>query len=655
MQRPLLQLAAGLLWFVTNSPAALAGEWIVETHSLTVRSPASIAGTEDAAIGDFGVPLYGASMLSEVIRSTDNTLACQPFNNHVSQEPNGLPQVLLAERGSCYFIEKAYNAEKAGFKGVLIYDNVDERLLTMAAPEDRPEIAKLADDITIPTALLTHAVGQKLADAIKRGDSVVVELDFKESMAHPDDRVEWEFWTSSNDACGAGCDRQSLFKSEFAETAISLDQRGYTQFTPHYMIQRCLEHGRSQTCADNCINHGRYCAMDSIPTELQGRYKGRQVIEENKRQLCIWHQAEAKHQAWLWWTYVQLFNQNCKMGSNTFDNACAETQVQACNLSVATLQDCMGDSDADEDHVLLKAELEQQGTESIGGAAGRVVLLPTVVINSRQYRGHLDAVSITKALCSAFIETTEPEVCLTGNIQEDDCMSGIQNCWRNATLNVDACVDTYRGYKCQCPEGWRGSGQQCEDIDECLDDFACDHTCINLPGSYRCECDEGFNLMFALLALQFGGRGSPGFCFPKNMCGEHNGGSHTQLATTPLCAASGAGLRLAKDGKACEDIDECAEHTDECDQQCINKDPRKSGIPYACSCNLGYSIDLQDRHKCLKTSEFLSQMGLTFQAASWWSVALASGVAALLAVLAGYAIQRFRIRQEMHNEVREIM
>ena len=33
-----------------------------------------------------------------------------------------------------------------------------------------------------------QAVGQKLADAIKSGDSVVVELDFKESMAHPDDR-----------------------------------------------------------------------------------------------------------------------------------------------------------------------------------------------------------------------------------------------------------------------------------------------------------------------------------------------------------------------------------------------------------------------------------------------------------------------------------
>ena len=42
------------------------------------------------------------------------------------------------------------------------------------------------------------------------------------------------------------------------------------------------------------------------------------------------------------------------MASNTFDTACAETQIQACNLSLAAVQDCMGDSDADEDHFLLK-------------------------------------------------------------------------------------------------------------------------------------------------------------------------------------------------------------------------------------------------------------------------------------------------------------
>lgn len=33
-------------------PATLAGDWIVETHSLVIRAPPSIAGTEDAAMGD---------------------------------------------------------------------------------------------------------------------------------------------------------------------------------------------------------------------------------------------------------------------------------------------------------------------------------------------------------------------------------------------------------------------------------------------------------------------------------------------------------------------------------------------------------------------------------------------------------------------------
>ncbi|DBA89887.1 TPA: hypothetical protein ACH3X2_004741 [Trebouxia sp. C0005] len=498
----------------------MAGEWIVETHSLVIRAPATIAGVEDAAIGDFGVPMYGASMLGELVRSTDNSLACEQFQNVVVQPVHGLPPVLLAERGGCYFIEKAYNAEKAGFKGILIYDNTVERLLTMAAPEDRPEIAKLANDINIPTALLTQATGQKLADTLKNGDSVVVELDFKESMAHPDDRVEWEFWTSSNDACGSSCDRQSCFKLDFAETAIDLEQ----------------------------------------------------------------------------------------------------------------------------------AEYDAQGTESIGEAAGRVVLLPTVIINNKQYRGRLDSVSITKALCAGFDETTEPEVCLTGNIQENNCAVDSQTCWSDDSMHLDACVDTYRGYVCKCPDGWRGNGQQCSDINECLEGTAgCDHTCINEIGSYHCECDEGFNL--------FGGQGTPGFCYPKDMCGKDNGGCEGPCYSangTSVCSC-GAGLRLADNGKTCVDIDECAEHLADCTQQCNNKDPRKSGVPYSCSCDLGFSLNLEDRHQCVKTSEFLSQMGVSFKAASWWSLAAASGAAAVLAILAGYAIQRFRIRQEMHEEIHEIM
>ena len=54
-------------------------------------------------------------------------------------------------------------------------------------------------------------------------------------------------------------------------------------------------------------------------------------------------------------------------------------------------------------------------------------------------------------------------------------------------------------------------------------------------------------------------------------------------------------------------------------------------------------------------SEFLSKMGVTISAASWTSIAAISGAAAMLVLLAGYAVQRFRMRQEMHNEIHEIM
>lgn len=62
---------------------------------------------------------------------------------------------------------------------------------------------------------------------------------------------------------------------------------------------------------------------------------------------------------------------------------------------------------------MLQAEFHAQGTDSTGTPAGRVVLLPTVVINNKQYRGRLDALSITKALCAGFEESTEPEVTST--------------------------------------------------------------------------------------------------------------------------------------------------------------------------------------------------------------------------------------------------
>ena len=59
------------------------------------------------------------------------------------------------------------------------------------------------------------------------------------------------------------------------------------------------------------------------------------------------------------------------------------------------------------------------------------------------------------------------------------------------------------------------------------------------------------------------------------------------------------GLRLGQDGKRCIDIDECAEGTAQCDQECVNQDPRETGRQYVCKCRSGYSIDIDNQHKCI--------------------------------------------------------
>jgi len=57
------------------------------------------------------------------------------------------------------------------------------------------------------------------------------------------------------------------------------------------------------------------------------------------------------------------------------------------------------------------------------------------------------------------------------------------------------CSDLPGGsYKCECNNGYFGSGTECADIDECSGTNSCDSnaSCSNTAGSYRCPCNEGY-------------------------------------------------------------------------------------------------------------------------------------------------------------------
>ncbi|XP_038151840.1 nidogen-2 isoform X8 [Cyprinodon tularosa] len=52
-----------------------------------------------------------------------------------------------------------------------------------------------------------------------------------------------------------------------------------------------------------------------------------------------------------------------------------------------------------------------------------------------------------------------------------------------------------QSFRCQCATGYRGDGQNCNDIDECAEGLSScgEHSqCLNLPGTHRCQCQSGF-------------------------------------------------------------------------------------------------------------------------------------------------------------------
>ncbi|XP_075037303.1 protein HEG homolog 1 isoform X2 [Mixophyes fleayi] len=67
-------------------------------------------------------------------------------------------------------------------------------------------------------------------------------------------------------------------------------------------------------------------------------------------------------------------------------------------------------------------------------------------------------------------------------------------CAPNPCHNGGVCVDSSKGYSCDCPPAWRGD--HCDrDVDECLSNpCPAQTTCVNSWGSFRCQCPLGYIL-----------------------------------------------------------------------------------------------------------------------------------------------------------------
>lgn len=232
----------------------------------------------------------------------------------------------------CYFTLKAWNAQNGGAAALLVSDDRIEPLITMDTPEDEIKQADYLQNITIPSALITKTLGDNIKKALSSGEMVKINLDWRESLPHPDDRVEYEFWTNSNDECGPKCDSQIEFVKSFKGVAQILEKSGYTRFTPRYITWYCPEAFLlSKQCQSQCINHGRYCAPDPEQDFTSG-YDGKDVVLQNLRQACLFKVANDTGKPWVWWDYVTDFSIRCPMKDKKYNTDCANDVLKSLGM-----------------------------------------------------------------------------------------------------------------------------------------------------------------------------------------------------------------------------------------------------------------------------------------------------------------------------------
>uniref|UniRef100_A0A2P2MBE1 Uncharacterized protein MANES_09G118400 n=1 Tax=Rhizophora mucronata TaxID=61149 RepID=A0A2P2MBE1_RHIMU len=583
------------------------GKFVVEKNSLKVTSPDSLKGVYECAIGNFGVPQYGGTLVGTVVYPKANQKACKSFEkSDVSfrSQVGCLPTFFLVNRGECFFTLKTWNAEKHRAAAVLVADDRTEPLITMDTPEEDNADADYLQNITIPSALISKSLGDDIKKALSAGEMIKLSLDWREALPHPDERVEYELWTNSNDECGPKCESQIDFVKNFKGAAQILDQKGYTQFTPHYITWYCPEAFiLSKQCKSQCINHGRYCAPDPEQDFSKG-YDGKDVVVQNLRQICFFKVASKSGQPWLWWDYVTDFAIRCPMKDKKYTKECADQVIQSLGVDLKKIDECIGDPEADAENAVLKAEQEAQ----IGkGSRGDVTILPTLVVNNRQYRGKLDKGAVLKAICSGFQETTEPAICLTEDIETNECLKNNGGCWQDKAANITACKDTFRGRVCECPvvQGVKFTGDG--------------YTHCEASGSLRCGINNG-----GCWKQTQDGR-------TYSACSE----DHLQGCKCPL-GFKGDGV------KPCEDVDECKEKL-AC--QCPECKCKNTWGSYECSCGGGL-LYMQEHDTCIG-KESSTEVGWS----SFWFIIL--GLA--FAGVAGYAVYKYRIRRYMDSEIRAIM
>ncbi len=159
-------------WAGTNVTASVPTT-LRGTPTLTVATPATVAGNYALGTASFGAALTNGGVSGSLIAAVDpadaagsSTFdACSPLTNASALAG----KIALVDRGTCLFVIKAENAQNAGAIAVIIADNLDS--------PTPPGLGGNDPTIMIPVASITKAQGAILRTNLDTGVTVSLHLD----------------------------------------------------------------------------------------------------------------------------------------------------------------------------------------------------------------------------------------------------------------------------------------------------------------------------------------------------------------------------------------------------------------------------------------------------------------------------------------------
>ncbi|KAJ0410507.1 hypothetical protein ATCC90586_008314 [Pythium insidiosum] len=369
-------------------------------------------------VAHFGRPPYGRGLVAALVPApASDPRGCEPFTDaavHKALQQAGVesdraedaaaePFVLLVERGGCHFVAKARHAQAAGAVGLVVVD-------TDAAAKALPIMADdgTAGDVHIPSVIIGYTDGQQLATLVSRGRKTIVELQW-DVPVRAARHVDVAMWLSSRMPPPV-----ARFVRQFRVVLQALGPS--VTLTPFYDVYDghawgcSVDHAddRPAHCPQLCILNETVCAYDPDRDNTAG-LNGRDVLEEDVRQLCLHRALSSANRSDEFWDYVVHFHERCSPADATaaqFNADCSRVVRQS--LQLPSLERCIRLDSA----ALLATQLSARQTLHL-------VDIPTLLVNDVPLAASLTCDEPISAatcpplamICAAFDASAAPPAC----------------------------------------------------------------------------------------------------------------------------------------------------------------------------------------------------------------------------------------------------